>query len=288
MKEVLRIEQLTHVYGPGTPFEKIAVDRVDFSALHGEFIALIGHTGSGKSTLIQHFNGLLRPTAGRVLINGEDIYQTKEMTRAARFAVGLVFQYPEYQLFEETVYADVAFGPKNMGLEKAEIDRRVRENCRITGIPEELLEKSPFELSGGQKRRVALAGVFAMEPEVLVLDEPMAGLDPAGCEDVFRFIREYHQKHGTTIIFVTHSMEYAALLAQRIVVMDHGRILMDGTPQQIFSRSEELLRAGLDVPQVTRVFLELKKRGVPVDSAVYTVSQAAEALRRLKGGERPC
>lgn len=288
MKEVLRIEQLTHVYGPGTPFEKIAVDRVDFSALHGEFIALIGHTGSGKSTLIQHFNGLLRPTAGRVLINGEDIYQTKEMTRAARFAVGLVFQYPEYQLFEETVYADVAFGPKNMGLEKAEIDRRVRENCRITGIPEELLEKSPFELSGGQKRRVALAGVFAMEPEVLVLDEPMAGLDPAGCEDVFRFIREYHQKHGTTIIFVTHSMEYAALLAQRIVVMDHGRILMDGTPQQIFSRSEELLRAGLDVPQVTRVFLELKKRGVPVDPAVYTVSQAAEALRRLKGGERPC
>ena len=288
MKEVLRIEQLTHVYGPGTPFEKTAEDRVDFSALHGEFIALIGHTGSGKSTLIQHFNGLLRQTAGRVLVNGEDIYQTKEMTRAARFAVGLVFQYPEYQLFEETVYADVAFGPKNMGLEKAEIDRRVRENCRITGIPEELLEKAPFELSGGQKRRVALAGVFAMEPEVLVLDEPMAGLDPAGCEDVFRFIREYHQKHGTTIIFVTHSMEYAALLAQRIVVMDHGRILMDGTPQQIFSRSEELLRAGLDVPQVTRVFLELKKRGVPVDPAVYTVSQAAEALRRLKGGERPC
>ena len=169
MKEVLRVEQLTHVYGPGTPFEKTAVDKVDFSALHGEFIALIGHTGSGKSTLIQHFNGLLRPTAGRVLINGEDIYQTKEITRAARFAVGLVFQYPEYQLFEETVYADVAFGPKNMGLEKAEIDRRVRENCRITGIPEELLEKSPFELSGGQKRRVALAGVFAMEPEVLVL-----------------------------------------------------------------------------------------------------------------------
>ena len=249
MKEVLRVEQLTHVYGPGTPFEKTAVDKVDFSARHGEFLALIGHTGSGKSTLIQHFNGLLRPTSGRVLINGEDIYQTKEMTRAARFAVGLVFQYPEYQLFEETVYADVAFGPKNMGLEKAEIDRRVRENCRITG---------------------------------------MAGLDPAGCEDVFRFIREYHQKHGTTIIFVTHSMEYAALLAQRIVVMDHGRILMDGTPQQIFSRSEELLRAGLDVPQVTRVFLELKKRGVPVDPAVYTVSQAAEALRRLKGGERPC
>lgn len=288
MKEVLRVEQLTHIYSPGTPFEKTAVDHVDFAAKHGEFIALIGHTGSGKSTLIQHFNGLLKPTSGRVLINGEDIHQAKEMTRAARFAVGLVFQYPEYQLFEETVYADVAFGPKNMGLEQGEIDRRVRENCRITGIPEELLDKSPFELSGGQKRRVALAGVFAMEPEVLVLDEPMAGLDPAGCSDVFRFIQEYHRKHGTTIIFVTHSMEYAALLAQRILVMDHGGILMDGTPAEIFSRAEELLRAGLDVPQVTRVFLELKRRGVPVDTAVYTVSQAAETLRRLKGGREQC
>lgn len=288
MKEVLRIEQLTHIYGQGTPFEKKAVDAVDFAARHGEFIALIGHTGSGKSTLIQHFNGLLKPTAGRVLINGEDIHQTREMTRAARFAVGLVFQYPEYQLFEETVYADVAFGPKNMGLEPGEIDRRVRESCRITGIPEELLQKSPFELSGGQKRRVALAGVFAMEPEVLVLDEPMAGLDPAGCSDVFRFIQEYHRKHGTTIIFVTHSMEYAALLAQRIIVMDHGRILMDGTPADIFARSEELLQARLDVPQVTRVFLELKRRGVPVDTAVYTVAQAAEALKALKGGRSQC
>lgn len=288
MKEVLRIEQLTHIYGQGTPFEKKAVDAVDFAARHGEFIALIGHTGSGKSTLIQHFNGLLKPTAGRVLINGEDIHQTREMTRAARFAVGLVFQYPEYQLFEETVYADVAFGPKNMGLEPGEIDRRVRESCRITGIPEELLQKSPFELSGGQKRRVALAGVFAMEPEVLVLDEPMAGLDPAGCSDVFRFIQEYHRKHGTTIIFVTHSMEYAALLAQRIIVMDHGRILMDGTPADIFARSEKLLQAGLDVPQVTRVFLELKRRGVPVDTAVYTVAQAAEALKALKGGRNQC
>lgn len=288
MKEVLRIEQLTHIYGQGTPFEKKAVNAVDFAARHGEFIALIGHTGSGKSTLIQHFNGLLKPTAGRVLINGEDIHQTREMTRAARFAVGLVFQYPEYQLFEETVYADVAFGPKNMGLEQGEIDRRVRESCRITGIPEELLQKSPFELSGGQKRRVALAGVFAMEPEVLVLDEPMAGLDPAGCSDVFRFIQEYHRKHGTTIIFVTHSMEYAALLAQRIIVMDHGRILMDGTPADIFARPEELLQAGLDVPQVTRVFLELKRRGVPVDTAVYTVAQAAEALKALKGGRSQC
>jgi len=264
------------------------VDDVSFSARRGEFIGLIGHTGSGKSTLIQHFNGLLKPTSGRILINGEDIFQSKEMTRAARFAVGLVFQYPEYQLFEETVYADVAFGPKNMGLDKEEIDRRVRENCRIVGLPEDVLDKYPFELSGGQKRRVALAGIFAMEPEVMVLDEPMAGLDPAGCADVFRFIKEYHEKHGTTILFVTHSMEYAAQMSERIIVMDHGHILMDGTPAEVFARSEELIQAGLDVPQVTQVFLELKKRGVPVDPSVYTVEQAAAQLKALKGGAAKC
>jgi len=288
MNEVLRIEHLSHIYSAGTPFEKKAVDDVSFSARRGEFIGLIGHTGSGKSTLIQHFNGLLKPTSGRILINGEDIFQSKEMTRAARFAVGLVFQYPEYQLFEETVYADVAFGPKNMGLDKEEIDRRVRENCRIVGLPEDVLDKSPFELSGGQKRRVALAGIFAMEPEVMVLDEPMAGLDPAGCADVFRFIKEYHEKHGTTILFVTHSMEYAAQMSERIIVMDHGHILMDGTPAEVFARSEELIQAGLDVPQVTQVFLELKKRGVPVDPSVYTVEQAAAQLKALKGGAAKC
>ncbi len=284
MNEVLRVEHLSHIYSPHTPFEKKAVDDVTFTAQRGEFIGLIGHTGSGKSTLIQHFNGLLKPTAGRVFINGEDIFQSKEMTRAARFAVGLVFQYPEYQLFEETVYADVAFGPKNMGLDKGEIDRRVRENCRIVGLSEDVLDKSPFELSGGQKRRVALAGIFAMEPEVMVLDEPMAGLDPAGCQEIFRYIQEYHQKHGTTILFVTHSMEYAAQMARRILVMDRGRILMDGTPEQVFARAEELVQAGLDVPQVTQVFLELKRRGLPVDPAVFTIQQAAEQLRALKGG----
>ena len=288
MNEVLKVEHLSHVYSAGTPFEKKAVDDVSFTARKGEFIGLIGHTGSGKSTLIQHFNGLLKPTSGRVLINGEDIFQSKEMTRAARFAVGLVFQYPEYQLFEETVYADVAFGPKNMGLDKDEIDRRVRENCRIVGLPEEALDKSPFELSGGQKRRVALAGIFAMEPEVMVLDEPMAGLDPAGCADVFRFIRNYHEKHGTTILFVTHSMEYAAQMSQRIVVMDHGHILMDGTPAEVFARADELIAAGLDVPQVTRVFLELQHRGLSVDPSVYTVEQAAAQLRAMKGGARKC
>ncbi|MGM9655106.1 MAG: energy-coupling factor transporter ATPase [Butyricicoccaceae bacterium] len=288
MNEVLKVEHLSHVYSAGTPFEKKAVDDVSFTARKGEFIGLIGHTGSGKSTLIQHFNGLLKPTSGRVLINGEDIFQSKEMTRAARFAVGLVFQYPEYQLFEETVYADVAFGPKNMGLDKDEIDRRVRENCRIVGLPEEALDKSPFELSGGQKRRVALAGIFAMEPEVMVLDEPMAGLDPAGCADVFRFIRDYHEKHGTTILFVTHSMEYAAQMSQRIVVMDHGHILMDGTPAEVFARADELIAAGLDVPQVTRVFLELQRRGLSVDPSVYTVEQAVAQLRAMKGGARKC
>ena len=288
MNEVLKIEHLSHIYSAGTPFEKKAVDDVSFSAQRGEFIGLIGHTGSGKSTLIQHFNGLLKPTSGKIYINGEDIFQSKEMTRAARFAVGLVFQYPEYQLFEETVYADVAFGPKNMGLDKDEIDRRVRENCRIVGLSEDVLDKSPFELSGGQKRRVALAGIFAMEPEVMVLDEPMAGLDPAGCADVFRFIKEYHEKHGTTILFVTHSMEYAAQMSERIIVMDHGHILMDGTPADIFSRSEELIEAGLDVPQVTQLFLELKKRGLPVDPSVYTVEQAAAQLKALKGGCAKC
>ena len=288
MNEVLKVEHLSHVYSAGTPFEKKAVDDVSFTARKGEFIGLIGHTGSGKSTLIQHFNGLLKPTSGRVLINGEDIFQSKEMTRAARFDVGLVFQYPEYQLFEETVYADVAFGPKNMGLDKDEIDRRVRENCRIVGLPEEALDKSPFELSGGQKRRVALAGIFAMEPEVMVLDEPMAGLDPAGCADVFRFIRDYHEKHGTTILFVTHSMEYAAQMSQRIVVMDHGHILMDGTPAEVFARADELIAAGLDVPQVTRVFLELQRRGLSVDPSVYTVEQAVAQLRAMKGGARKC
>lgn len=281
-KEVLKIENLTHVYSPGTPFERVAVENVSFTARHGEFIGLIGHTGSGKSTLIQHFNGLLKPTSGRVLINGEDIFQSKEMTRAARFAVGLVFQYPEYQLFEETVYKDIAFGPKNMGLESSEIDRRVTDAAAIVGLPPETLEKSPFELSGGQKRRVALAGIFAMEPQVLVLDEPMAGLDPAGREDVFAFIRSYHQKHGTTVIFVTHSMEDAAQMAERIVVMDRGHILLEGTPAQIFSHAEELVQAGLNIPQVTQIFLELRRRGVDIDPSVYTVEQAVAALRERK------
>ena len=282
LKEVLRIENLTHVYSAGTPFERVAVDKVNFSAYQGEFIGLIGHTGSGKSTLIQHFNGLLKPTSGRVLVGGEDIFQSKEMTRGARFAVGLVFQYPEYQLFEETVYKDIAFGPKNMGLEEQEIDRRVRDAATIVGLDPAVLDKSPFELSGGQKRRVALAGVFAMEPQVLVLDEPMAGLDPAGREDVFAFIKEYQKKHGITVIFVTHSMEDAAKMADRIVVMERGKILLEGTPEEIFCHAEELVQAGLNIPQVTQVFSELRKRGLDIPGNVYTVEQALEVLRRRK------
>lgn len=288
MEEILKVENLTYTYSPGTPFEKVAVDHVDLTIGRGEFVALIGHTGSGKSTLIQHFNALLKPTEGRVLLHGRDLWESKEVTRDARFRVGLVFQYPEHQLFEETVEQDVSFGPKNMGLAPDEIRRRVVDSLAACGMGEDMLQKSPFDLSGGQKRRVALAGVLAMEPEVLVLDEPAAGLDPRGREDIFRFIRQYHEKHGTTVIFVTHSMEDAARLASRIVVMRDSHVFMDGAPPAIFSRAQELLDAGLDVPQITRVFLELAARGVPIDAGVYTVEQAKQALLRCKREGKPC
>lgn len=282
MEEILRAQGLTYVYSPGTPFEKTAVDNVNLSVNKGEFLALIGHTGSGKSTLIQHFNALLKPTRGQVFLHGRDIWESKEVTRKARFQVGLVFQYPEHQLFEETVEADVSFGPRNMGLEPEEVHRRVVESLAACGMGEDMLPKSPFDLSGGQKRRVALAGVLAMEPEVLVLDEPAAGLDPRGRDDIFRFITEYHEKHGTTVIFVTHSMEDAARLASRIVVMRDSHVFMDGTPPEIFSRAGELLEAGLDVPQITRVFLKLREMGAPVREGVYTVEQAAQEILRCK------
>lgn len=282
MGEILRTENLTYAYSLNTPFEKIAVENVNFSAQEGEMMAIIGHTGSGKSTLIQHFNALLKPTSGKMIFEGRDIWETKEITRAARFNVGLVFQYPEHQLFEETVFKDVAFGPKNMGLDDDEIKRRVINSLASCGMGEDVLEKSPFDLSGGQKRRVALAGVIAMQPKVLVLDEPAAGLDPRGRTDIFNYIRDYHEKSGTTIIFVTHSMEDAALMAKRIVVMQNGGIFMDGTPREIFERAEELLNAGLNVPQITKVFMELARRGAKVDTAVFTVEQAKRALLALK------
>ena len=283
MAPILQIENLQYVYSAGTPFEHTALDNVSFSVERGEFIGVIGHTGSGKSTLMQQLNGLLKPTSGKVILDGKDIWADKQTTRQARFQVGLVFQYPEYQLFEETVYKDIAFGPKNMGLSQNEIDRRVREAAGFVGLTEEQLSVSPFDLSGGQKRRVAIAGVIAMEPEVLILDEPTAGLDPVGREEILSNIQAYRQAKNATIMMVSHSMSDVARLAQRLLVMSGSQLAMDGTPEQVFARSEELLEMGLDIPPVTRVFLRLKELGLPVES-VYTMEQAVSALSNLRGG----
>jgi len=252
LQPILKIENLTHTYSVGTPFERSAVKDISFTVNKGEFLGIIGHTGSGKSTLIQHFNGLLRPTSGRVLLDGKDIWAAPKKIRDVRFRVGLVFQYPEYQLFEETVYKDIAFGPKNMGRSGEDLDRCVRWAAKLVGLSTSVLEKSPFELSGGQKRRVALAGVLAMEPEVLVLDEPTAGLDPAGRENLMANIRDYHVNHGGTVILVSHSMDEIAQNVERIIVLKSAGILMDGTPAEVFARGDELLAAGLEVPQITR------------------------------------
>ena len=287
MEEIIKIENLTHTYGIGTPFERSAVKDMNLSVYRGELLGLIGHTGSGKSTLIQHLNGLLKPTSGRVLLNGKDIWAEPKKIRDVRFRVGLVFQYPEYQLFEETVYRDIAFGPKNMGLSGEALDRRIREAARFAGLSEDKLEQSPFALSGGQKRRVAIAGVIAMEPEVLVLDEPSAGLDPRGREELLEHIRVYHQERGNTVVLVSHSMEEIARYADRIAVLAGGNVLMTGTPREVFSHGSALMKAGLDVPQVTRVAMELRKRGLPIDPAVYTVEELRDALLSLrKGGGR--
>ncbi len=288
MKPVLEVKALTHTYSAGTPFEHKAIDNVDLEVMPGEFLGIIGHTGSGKSTLIQHLNGLLRPTGGEILLDGEDIWAKPKEIRRVRFQVGLVFQYPEYQLFEETVYKDISYGPKNMGLDASEIDRRVRQAAVFAGIDEDMLEKSPFELSGGQKRRVAIAGVIAMEPKVLILDEPTAGLDPRGREAILAQLRSYHKQKGNAVILVSHSMEEVARNVDRIVVMSHSHKLMDGTPEEVFSRAEELLQVGLDVPQVTKVAMELQKRGLLADSSVYTIDELVRRLLALKGGEAAC
>ena len=288
MKPVLEVKALTHTYSAGTPFEHKAIDNVDLEVMPGEFLGIIGHTGSGKSTLIQHLNGLLRPTDGQILLDGTDIWARPKEIRKVRFQVGLVFQYPEYQLFEETVYKDISFGPKNMGLEGEEIDCRVRRAAAFAGIDEEMLEKSPFELSGGQKRRVAIAGVIAMEPKVLILDEPTAGLDPRGREAILAQLRSYHKQKGNTVILVSHSMEEIARNVDRIVVMSHSHKLMDGTPEEVFCRAGELLQVGLDVPQVTKVAMELQKRGLLADSSVYTIDELVRRLLALKGGEAAC
>ena len=283
MEPILQVQNLKYVYSVGTPFQHTALEDVSFSVERGEFIGIIGHTGSGKSTLMQQMNGLLKPTSGKILLDGKDIWSDKKFTRQARFRVGLVFQYPEYQLFEETVYKDIAFGPKNMGLDEKEIDRRVREAAAVVGLTDEQLQVSPFDLSGGQKRRVAIAGVIAMEPEVLILDEPTAGLDPKGREEILQNIEDYRRSHNATIMMVSHSMDDVARLTDRLLVLNGSHLAMDGTPAEVFARAEELVEMGLNIPQDTRVFLELKKMGLNVDS-VYTVDQAIEAMKKLRGG----
>ena len=284
MKPILEVRNLDYIYSAGTPFEHKALDNVSFALEPGEFVGIIGHTGSGKSTLMQQMNGLLKPTSGQVLLDGVDIWSDKKLTRQARFRVGLVFQYPEYQLFEETVYRDIAFGPKNMGLEEKEVDRRVREAAGFVGLTEAQLEVSPFDLSGGQKRRVAIAGVIAMEPEVLILDEPTAGLDPVGRSEILGNIEAYRQAKNATIMMVSHSMEDVARLTDRLLVMNGSRLAMDGTPSEVFSRAQELLAMGLNIPQVTQVFLKLKALGLDVKS-VYTMEQAVAEIVRLRGGK---
>ena len=282
MTPLLEIQNLSHVYSEGTPFEHASIRDLSLSVERGEFIGLIGHTGSGKSTLIQHLNGLLKPTSGKILYNGEDIWKDAKFTRQIRYHVGLVFQYPEYQLFEETVFRDIAFGPKNMGLSEEEIRARVLRAAGFVGISEAELEKSPFDLSGGQKRRVAIAGVIAMEPEVLILDEPTAGLDPAGRESILQNIRDYQKAQNATVIMVSHSMEEIAANVTRLVVMNDGQIARTGTPREVFTHAQELMEIGLDVPQVTRVFLRLRELGLDVDTSVFTVEQAKEAFLRMK------
>ena len=283
MKPILEVKNLNYIYSAGTPFEHKALDQVSFALEPGEFVGIIGHTGSGKSTLMQQMNGLLKPTSGQVLLDGVDIWSDKKLTRQARFRVGLVFQYPEYQLFEETVYRDIAFGPKNMSLDEKEVDRRVREAAGFVGLTEQQLAVSPFDLSGGQKQRVAIAGVIAMEPEVLILDEPTAGLDPVGRAEILGNIEAYRKAKNATILMVSHSMEDVARLTDRLLVMNGSRLAMDGTPAEVFSRAEELIAMGLNIPQVTQVFLGLKKRGLDVKN-VYTMEQAVAEIVRLRGG----
>lgn len=282
---ILTLDNVTYTYGAHSPFEKHAIRGVSMDIQEGELLGIIGHTGSGKSTLIQHLNGLLRPNEGRVLLDGKDIWENPKKIRDVRFRVGMVFQYPEHQLFEDTIYKDIAFGPKNMGLSEEEIDRRVRQAAAYVGLDESLLEKSPFDLSGGEKRRAAIAGVMAMEPEVLILDEPTAGLDPRGREQVLAMIQDYRKTRNTTVLLVTHSMEDVARVADRILVMSEGCVAMLDTVEAVFSRAEELEAIGLTVPAVTKTLLLLQRRGVAVDTAAYTVEAATAQILSLLGGD---
>ena len=285
---IIKVENLTHVYSQGTPFEKVAIDHISLEIEAGQLVGVIGHTGSGKSTFIQHLNGLLKPTSGAVYFDGTDIHRSRETTRNVRFNVGLVFQYPEYQLFDETVAKDIAFGPRNMGLSEAEIDRRVREAAGFAGVPEALLEQSPLELSGGQKRRVAIAGVIAMGPRVLILDEPTAGLDPAGRESLLENILNYRRETGCTVVLISHSMDDVARFADRLVVFDRGRIAMDGTPAEVFDRAAELKGMGLTVPAATEIALALRQRGVDIPESIYTINYLRKTLISLGEGGAQC
>ena len=277
----LRLENITYFHGKDTPYQIKALDNVSLSVRTGTVTGLIGHTGSGKSTLVQLFNGLLKPEDGRVIIDGVDIWEKPKEIRKVRFKVGLVMQFPEYQLFAETIYKDIAFGPQNMGLDEAEVDARVREAARFAGIEEELLDKSPFDLSGGQKRRAAIAGIIAMRPDILILDEPAAGLDPRGRDSIFRNIVSYQRECGNTVIIVSHSMEDMAKYCDDLIVMSEGKIILTGTCEEIFSSTELLESVGLDIPQISKLMIKLRSMGVDVDTGIYTVDKAFEEILKL-------
>ena len=288
---VIKTEHLTHTYSEGTPFVKMAIQDVNLSIEEGEMVGVIGHTGSGKSTLIQHFNGLLKPTSGKIYIDGEDMWADTTRLRDIRFKVGLVFQYPEYQLFEETVYKDISFGPKNMGLSEEEVDRRVRQAASFVNVTEEMMHKSPFELSGGQKRRVAIAGILAMQPKVLILDEPTAGLDPKGRDRILGQIQEYQQDQKNTVLIVSHSMEDVAKFARKVLVMNQSKVFLYDDTEAVFAHAQEIEQMGLAVPQVTRVFTRLTEMGYPVDPHTYTIQAAKQQVLDLfeqqeKGGKQ--
>ena len=282
----IKVENVSYLYSPGTPFEVKALDDVSIDIKEHTVTGIIGHTGSGKSTLVQMFNGLVKPMSGRILLDGEDIWAEPKKIGNVRYRVGLVMQYPEYQLFEDTVVEDIAFGPKNMGLDKAEIDKRVREAAELVGLDEELLSKSPFDLSGGQKRRAAIAGVMAMRPEVLVLDEPAAGLDPAGRNSIFDGIKRYAEATGAAVIIVSHSMDDMAKYCEELVVLSKSKVAMSGNRKEVFSRCDELESIGLGVPQITRLVMLLRDRGVEISPDIYTVDEAERALAELFGGVR--
>lgn len=281
---IISLKNVTHTYGAGTPLSVSAINDINLDIDSGELVGIIGHTGSGKSTLIQHLNGLLKPTQGSVFIDGEDIWENKKKIRNVRFKVGLCFQYPEYQLFEETVFKDIAFGPRNMGLSKEDIDKSVRKAAEYVGLKPELLEKSPFDLSGGEKRRAAIAGVMAMNPKILVLDEPTAGLDPEGRKDILDMIVDYKNKTGSTVLLVSHSMEDVASVATKILVMNKSKVAMYDTVENVFSRADELVSMGLDVPQITKIFLGIAQNGFDVSTDVYTVNEGCRRLLSLLNG----